>query len=128
VPGHRLFDFRVLGRSLMETEFAIIAALQYIRYINDRNSCSRARANLSLSIPHECATTPAAERRSAGSASGWSTAASSWWRRPATGAIRISRPRKAYMRLRAFSITDPGNADGVITVARRTGIGRTPMA
>ncbi len=39
--------------SLEETEFAIIAALQYIRYVNERHSYITIHgANLSLSIPH----------------------------------------------------------------------------
>ena len=50
--------------TLEETEFAIIAALQYIRYINERNSFITIHgANLSLSIPHDvrnyaCGRTP----------------------------------------------------------------------
>ena len=34
-PDIGLYDFRVLGKTLDETEFAVIAALQYIRYVND---------------------------------------------------------------------------------------------
>ena len=50
--------------TLKETEFAIIAALQYIRYLNERNSFITIHgANLSLSIPHDvrnyaCGRTP----------------------------------------------------------------------
>ena len=43
-----------LRRTLKDTEFAIIAALQYIRYINERNSFIAVHgANLSLSIRHD---------------------------------------------------------------------------
>ncbi len=37
-PDIRLYDFRVLGKTLEDTEFAIIAALQYIRYVNERHN------------------------------------------------------------------------------------------
>ncbi len=63
-PDIFVYDFRVLAPSLTETEFAIIAALQYIRYINARNSYMTVHgANLSLSIKHDvrnyaCGRTP----------------------------------------------------------------------
>ena len=63
-PDIRLYDFRVLGKTLEDTEFAIIAALQYIRYLNERHSYITIHgANLSLSIPHDvrnfaCGRTP----------------------------------------------------------------------
>ncbi|HEX8076486.1 MAG TPA: S8 family serine peptidase, partial [Chthoniobacterales bacterium] len=63
-PDIKLYDFRVLGKSLQDTEFAIIAALQYIRYLNERHTyISVHGANLSLSIPHDvrnfaCGRTP----------------------------------------------------------------------
>src|SRR5262249_30218916 len=63
-PDIRLYDLRVLARTLQDTEFAVIAALQYIRYLNERHSfISVHGANLSLSIPHDvrnfaCARTP----------------------------------------------------------------------
>ena len=63
-PDIRLYDFRVLGKTIDDTEFAIIAALQYIRYVNERHSYITIHgANLSLSIPHNvrnfaCGRTP----------------------------------------------------------------------
>src|SRR5829696_3458231 len=63
-PTIRLYDFRILTRSAEDTEFAIIAALQYIRHLNTRSSFMRIHgANLSLSIPHDvrnyaCGRTP----------------------------------------------------------------------
>ena len=75
-------------------------------------------ANLSLSIPHDVRNyrlRPHA--RSASNASGWSTAASSWSRPPAIYGYRQLRTKDgAFESYTAFSITDPGNADGVITV------------
>ena len=63
-PDIRLYDFRVLGQTIEDTEFAVIAALQYIRYVNERhNYITIYGANLSLSIPHNvrnyaCGRTP----------------------------------------------------------------------
>ena len=50
-PDIQLYDFRVLAPGIKETEFAIIAALQYIRYLNTRTDHMTIHgANLSLSI------------------------------------------------------------------------------
>ena len=118
-PDIRLYDFRVLGRTLEDTEFAIIAALQYIRYLNERHSYITIHgANLSLSIPHNvrnyaCGRTPDVQRM---------RAAGGQRRRRGRGRrqSRLSELRdQAKGRIEgyaAFSITDPGNADGVITV------------
>ena len=63
-PDISLYDFRILGPTIEETEFAIIAALQYIRYVNERHGFLTIHgANLSLSIPHDvrnyaCGRTP----------------------------------------------------------------------
>src|SRR5688500_8862073 len=51
-PDINFYDFRVLAKTLEDTEFAIIAALQSLRYINERNPYPTIHgANLSLSIP-----------------------------------------------------------------------------
>ena len=66
-PDISLFDFRVLGYGMKDTEFAIIAALQYMRYLNDRDNLRTIHGvNLSLSIPHDvrnfaCGRTPICE-------------------------------------------------------------------
>ena len=63
-PDIVIYDFRVLGKTLDDTEFAVIAALQYIRYVNSRHTLMTIHgANLSLSIPHDvrnfaCGRTP----------------------------------------------------------------------
>lgn len=118
-PDIRLYDFRVLAKSLEETEFAIIAALQYIRYLNDRHSyMSIHGANLSLSIPHDvrnyaCGRTPICKESERLVDSGVVVVA-------AAGNLGYQRFETAeggsYEGYTAFSITDPGNADGVITV------------
>jgi hypothetical protein len=117
-PDIKLYDFRVLANSLEDTEFAIIAALQYIRYLNDRHAhISVHGVNLSLSIPHDvrnfaCGRTPVCNECERLVESGVVVVA-------AAGNLGYQsfEPRDgSYEGYTAFSITDPGNADGVLTV------------
>ncbi len=63
-PDIELYDFRVLSKTMKETEFAVIGALRLINHINRSNALPRIHgANLSLSIPHDvmnyaCGRTP----------------------------------------------------------------------
>ena len=116
-PDILLYDFRVLGPKLEDTEFAIIAALQFIRYLNDRDSfLSIHGANLSLSIPHDvrnfaCGRTPICdecERLINGGVVVVAAAGNHGYK-------SFETKDGAYESYAAFSITDPGNADGVIT-------------
>ena len=117
-PDIRLFDFRVLAPTLKETEFAIIAALQYIRYINERNSFMTIHgANLSLSIRHDvrnyaCGRTPVCNECERLVNSGVVVVAAAGNR----GYQNFETKEGVYESYAAFSVTDPGNADGVITV------------
>jgi subtilisin family serine protease len=117
-PDIRLYDFRVLAPTLRETEFAIIAALQYIRYINERASFITVHgANLSLSIPHDvrnyaCGRTPVCNECERLVASGVVVVAAAGNR----GYHNFETREGLYEGYAAFSVTDPGNADGVITV------------
>ena len=117
-PDIRLYDFRVLAPTLKETEFAIIAALQYIRYINERNSYITIHgANLSLSIPHDvrnyaCGRTPVCNECERLVNSGVVVVAAAGNR----GYQNFETKEGLYESYAAFSVTDPGNADGVITV------------
>ena len=118
-PDIRLYDFRVLGPDKEQTEFAVIAALQFIRYLNDRNAFSVIDGvNMSLSIPHNvrnyaCGQTPVCLEAEALAASGVVIVA-------AAGNHGYQRFRLAddtsFESYAASSITDPGNADAVITV------------
>lgn len=118
-PDIRLYDFRVLGPDKEQTEFAVIAALQFIRYLNDRNAFSVIDGvNMSLSIPHNvrnyaCGQTPVCLEAEALAASGVVIVA-------AAGNHGYQRYRLAddssFESYAASSITDPGNADAVITV------------
>ncbi len=123
-PDIRLYDFRVLGQTLEDTEFAIIAALQYIRYVNERhNYITIHGANLSLSIPHNvrnyaCGRTPVCNECE---------------RLVESGVVVVAAAgNRGYQKLptveggvfesyAAFSITDPGNGESVITVGSTHG-------
>ena len=117
-PDINLYDFRVLGPSTKDTEFAIIAVLQYIRHLNDRdNYFSIHGANLSLSIPHDvrnfaCGSTPICTECERLSNSGVVVVAAAGNH----GHKSFETKDGAFESYAAFSITDPGNAEGVITV------------
>jgi serine protease AprX len=117
-PDIKLYDFRVLAQTLENTEFAIIAALQYLRYINERNTyLSIHGANLSLSIPHDvrnfaCGRTPICNESERLVESGVVVVAAAG----NLGYQRFETKDGSYEGYTAFSVTDPGNADGVITV------------
>src|SRR3954454_2355480 len=117
-PDISLYDFRVLGPELKDTEFAIIAALQFIRHLNDRDSFFTIHgANLSLSIPHDvrnfaCGRTPICEECERLIASGVVVVAAAGNH----GYKSFETRDGSYDSYAAFSITDPGNADSVITV------------
>ena len=106
------------ARTLEDTEFAVIAALQYIRYVNERHSYITIHgANLSLSIPHDvrnfaCGRTPVCNECERLVDSGVVVVAAAGNR----GYQNFETKEAAFENYAAFSITDPGNADGVITV------------
>ena len=119
-PDIRLYDFRVLSptSSAKDTEFAIIAALQYIRHMNERNDyISIHGANLSLSIKHDvrnyaCGRTPICDECERLVESGVVVVAAAG----NLGYQSFTTSEGSFESYAAFSITDPGNADGVITV------------
>jgi serine protease AprX len=117
-PDISLYDFRVLGPGLKDTEFAIIAALQFVRYLNERNNFYVIHgANLSLSIPHDvrnfaCGRTPICDECEKLIASGVVVVAAAGNH----GYKSFETKEGSYDSYAAFSITDPGNADNVLTV------------
>jgi serine protease AprX len=117
-PDISLYDFRVLAKTLQDTEFAVIAALQYIRYLNDRHTFTAVHGvNLSLSIPHDvrnfaCGRTPVCDECERLVESGVVVVAAAG----NLGYHSFETKDGSYEGYTAFSITDPGNADGVITV------------
>lgn len=117
-PDISLYDFRVLGPEIKDTEFAIIAALQFIRYLNDRDNFFTIHgANLSLSIPHDvrnfaCGRTPLCNECERLVESGVVVVAAAGNH----GYKSFETKEGSYDSYAAFSITDPGNADSVVTV------------
>lgn len=117
-PDIKLLDFRVLSKTLEDTEFAIIAALQFIRYLNERSGYIAVHgANLSLSISHDvrnfaCGRTPICNECERLVNNGVVVVAAAGNR----GYQSFETHEGAFESYAAFSITDPGNADDVITV------------
>jgi hypothetical protein len=117
-PDISLYDFRVLGPDMKEMEFAIVAAMQFIRYLNDRDNFFTIHgANLSLSIPHDvrnfaCGHTPICNECERLVESGVVLVAAAGNH----GYKNYETKEGEYGSYAAFSITDPGNADCVITV------------
>ncbi|SEI09354.1 Subtilase family protein [Tardiphaga sp. OK245] len=122
-PDIRFYDLRVLGKTMQDTEFAIIAALQYIRYVNERHSNITIHgANLSLSIPHNvrnyaCGRTPVCNECERLVESGVVVVAAAGNH----GFQKFETKDGIFENYAAFSITDPGNGDGVITVGSTHG-------
>ena len=123
-PDITLYDFRVLGKTLEETEFAIIAALQYIRFVNERNNRIAIHgANLSLSVPHNvrnfaCGQTPVCNEceRLVDSGVVVVTAAGN------NGHLAFeTRDGTSFWLPASNTITDPGNCESVITVGATHG-------
>ena len=117
-PDIKLIDMRVLAKSVSDTEFAIIAALQFVRYLNDRHSfISVHGVNLSLSIPHDvrnfaCGCTPVCNECERLVENGVVVVAAAG----NFGYHSYETQDGGYEGYTAFSITDPGNAEEVITV------------
>jgi len=118
-PDLRLYDLRVLNAEGRGDEFAVMAALQFVRYLNSTNDYMAVHGvNLSLSIPHEvsnyaCGRTPVCDECERVVSSGVvvvAAAGNQGYRKYTTSEGTTS---EAY---NSISITDPGNADLVITV------------
>jgi serine protease AprX len=117
-PDIRLIDLRVFSPEGLSDEFSILAALQFIRYLNGHNLERVVHGvNLSLSIPHDvsnfaCGRTPVCDEcaRLIGDGIVVVAAAGNAGRRTYETA---DGPEDEYCDI---SITDPGNAEGVITV------------
>ena len=117
-PDILLYDLRVLDGQGQGDEFSVMAALQFIRYLNTTSEYMIIHGvNLSLSIPHDianyaCGRTPVCNESERLVASGVvvvAAAGNQGYRRYATD----DGSTEAY---NSISITDPGNAETVITV------------
>lgn len=117
-PDMQLYDLRVLNDQGAGEEFNIISALQFIRYLNSRQDFMAAHGvNLSLSLRHDvanyaCGRTPVCEECERLVATGVVVVAAAG-NRGFQRYVTASGPLESY---HSISITDPGNATGVITV------------
>jgi serine protease AprX len=118
-PDLRLCDFRVLGLDGAGDEYSILAALQFIRWLNaNKDEPLIHGVNLSLSLPHDvanfaCGQTPICEEceRLVNSGVIVVVAAGN------EGRTQFTTPQGGITAgYRGISITDPGNAEAVITV------------
>ena len=117
-PDMKLYDLRVLDDLGQGDEFSVIAAMQFVRYLNAHKDLMVIHGvNLSLSIRHDvanyaCGSTPVCEEanRLVGAGTIVVTAAGN---NGYLYFITASGPEEGY---RSISITDPGNTDSVITV------------
>ncbi len=114
----RLIDLRVLDDQGQGDEFSVIAALQFIRYLRaHRDYATIQGVNLSLSIRHDvanyaCGRTPVCDEceRLVGNGMVVVAAAGN------EGYQQYTTPKGPIEAYRNISITDPGNAESVITV------------
>ena len=118
-PDLRLYDLRVLDAAGRGDEFAVMAALQFVRYLNATNEYVVVHGvNLSLSIPHEvsnyaCGRTPVCDECERVVSSGVVVVAAAGNQGRQRYTTAEGRVAEAYL---SVSITDPGNAEMVITV------------
>lgn len=118
-PDIRIYDFRVLRDDGLSDEFEVIAALQFIRFLNARAGNIKVHGvNLSLSIDHDvanyaCGNTPICEECDQLAANGTVVVAAAGNRGYLDRSGGASGGLGCY---NAISITDPGNAEGAITV------------
>lgn len=124
-PQIRLWDLRVLEPGGTNDEFALLAALQFVRWINgQRDHFAVHGVNLSLSLHHDvanfaCGRTPVCDEVESLIASGVvvvAAAGNSGYLKYRTGTGPASTLEETTPGYHTVSITDPGNADGAITV------------
>ncbi|MEV5439412.1 S8 family serine peptidase [Streptomyces sp. NPDC052682] len=115
-PRIRLYDFRVLDDRGEGDEFSIVTALQAVRYINEHaGRYVIAGVNISLSVPHDVAT----------HSTGWTPVCVECDRLTRSGVVVVTAAGNAGFTgtvrtlgadYQNISISDPGNAESVITV------------
>ncbi|MGW7051686.1 S8 family serine peptidase [Streptomyces sp. NPDC054887] len=115
-PQIRLYDFRVLDDGGEGDEFSIVTALQAIRHINEQaGRFVIAGVNISLSVPHDVAS----------HSTGWTPVCIECDHLVRSGVVVVTAAGNAGFGgavrtlgadYRSISISDPGNAESVITV------------
>lgn len=118
-PTINLIDIRVCREDGSSDEFVIMSALQFIRHLNANSDRMAVHGvNMSLSLEHDaavyaCGQTPVCEEAERTIASGVvvvAAAGNHGYRRI------LSENSQPFDQFTPVSITDPGNAEGVITV------------
>jgi hypothetical protein len=118
-PDLVLYDLRVFDEQGRGDEFGIMAALQFVRWLNSSNDYMVVHgANLSLSIRHEianyaCGRTPVCDECERLVSSGVVVVAAAGNQGHRRYTTERGLSTEAY---NSISITDPGNAEEVITV------------
>lgn len=118
-PDIKLVDLRVLDAGGRGDEFSVVAALQFVRWLNERQRALHvAGVNVSLSIPHDVANYSC----------GWTPVCVECDRLVRAGVVVVAAAGNAGIEggagvtyadgtsYRTVSIADPGNTDRVITV------------
>jgi serine protease AprX len=114
-PDIRLYDLRVIGADGRGAEFSILAALQFTRYLNmNKDKMVIHGVNLSFSLPHNvksyaCGSTPVCQECERLVNSGVVVVS-------AAGNRGYAPDVDNFESYRSMTITDPGNAESVITV------------
>ena len=117
-PDIGLYDFRVLADTIEDTEFAIISALRFIRHLNERNDFIVVHGvNMSLSLDHDvdnfaCGRTPVCVESERLVENGVVVVAAAGNR----GYQKINTKDGSVPVFVSSTITDPGNAELIITV------------
>ena len=118
-PDINIIDVRVFRDDGLTDEFELLAAVQFLRWMNSRAGTMQVHgANLSLSLIHEvrrfaCGRTPICDECNESAAAGMVIVAAAGNRGFEMTDVEEVRATDSY---RSVSITDPGNAAGVITV------------
>jgi serine protease AprX len=116
-PDIEIYDLRVFDANEQGDEFAILAALQFVRFLNASRSKRVIHGiNLSLSLEHKvrsyaCGRTPICDECDRAVASGLMVVAAA-----GNTGYQESQTDALFNSYRSSSITDPGNADTVLTV------------
>ena len=117
-PEINLYDLRVLDSQGRGDEFSILAALQFVRWLNkQKDQLIIQGVNLSLSLEHDvtnfaCGRTPICEECQRLVAEGTVVVAAAGNQ----GQALYETNQGPLAGFRSISITDPGNAEAVITV------------
>lgn len=118
-PDIRLIDIRVCDERGRSNEFVIISALQFIRYLNANSEVMAVHGiNMSLSLLHDaanyaCGRTPVCVEAERAVNSGMVVVAAAGNQGYRRVLDEGNTPREQFI---PVSITDPGNAEAVITV------------